>query len=770
LSVRVAVGAAFLVSLLAWPAAAQQDTTGDVHTIEIDLGNVENRIRLLEREVANPVAQSKFYPLEKRLVDGRVYFELKNYAKAAVLFIDAVDNPQFTTHQDRAEILFRLAFSLYKLRNFRAARDYFEQTVKVSSGSIYDKSLRYIIEIGLASHSGAGLEAAVQRIGKVPNRSPETQYAYGKGLYRLGRSQEALKTLGDIGPKSALYGASRYYTAVVLTDRKRYKEAIVAFKQSADVEPRNARDRLIIELSWLGMGRLHLETKDFGKAIDAYQEIPRNSKNFHTALYEMTWGFVQAEEFEKALNSLEILLLTVEDEQLSTQANILRGRLNILLDRTDDAVTTYNDIVTRFAPLRAELDKFATKPENLAAYFRWLLQRRVDAFDLGSVVSERASNWIENDEKLSDVVALFDDMSFQRKDVREAESILQEIDRALASGNRVEIFPNLKNAWSRIVIAENLLIQLSQRALDAEGRIARSTMSAGERQRLEEMLSKRQRLEKQFETSPKSVKQLRQRKMNVRRRYSDLKRESFILMSSLKQVRDDLRAMEKWLNEARYSAGSKKLDAAQMRKLTQLVAGEKRKLRNMYAELERLNTDITRQNAGVGAGDAVSEKEKQVRAQLLAAHKREEALLNGVLRRLVGGERASAERIQTVRKRIVEDFNRLGGLLERIGAAVDSRVGEYKRQLSAERKLLGIYRREVDSFERNSMRIAREVGQPLFRDAHRRLTDVVLEADLGLVDVAWKRKNAQTEKIQSLQQEQSGQLEKLQGTMREILK
>ncbi len=108
--------------------------------------------------------------------------------------------------------------------------------------------------------------------------------------------------------------------------------------------------------------------------------------------------------------------------------------------------------------------------------------------------------------------------------------------------------------------------------------------------------------------------------------------------------------------------------------------------------------------------------------------------------------------------------------MRKIDGAVNRRVADYKRKLQAERKLLTMYRREVDSFERSSTRLAKDVGIPLFRAAHKRLTDVVLEADLGLVDVAWKRKDAETQKIVELQKEQSAQLKNLQDTMTEILK
>lgn len=736
----------------------------------IDLGNVENTIHRLEREIENPIAQSPFYSLEKRLIDARVYYELKNYPKAAVMYLDAVANARFRGHPDRNGVMFRLGFSLFKLKNYLAAREYFNKLIATGGGSYYDKGLRYLVEIGLETRSDTGLATTVARVGRIPNRSAETQYAWAKGLYRLGRTQEALGALGQVPQSSRLFLPAQYYAGVIWTERGKLKSALAAFKSVAAGKTTSKNGKRIRELAHLGLGRLFLELKDYTRAIDAYQEIDRHSDHFHTALYEMTWAHINAKQFGKALNALEILLLTVKDEHLATQANILRGRLNILLDQTDLAVETYQEIVGRFSPLRDELNTFSKRRDNLAAYFKWLLRRHSDAFQLGAVLSERASRWIESDEQLKEVVEIFDEMSHQRTDVREAEGLLKELDQALSAGNRVEIFPKLKGAWTRIIVSENHLLKLSQQVLNATGMLARSQMSQTERKQLDLMLVKRRRLEKRFKKAPKTVAEFNARTRTVQKRYIDLKRDSFLLENSLKQVRDELAAMEKWLNEARYGVKNRKIDAKQEKQLTSLLTVEKRRLKKLHDDLLRLKGLIGRQNASVGAGDFVSEDETRLRRRLLAAHREEGELLNAVLLRLAGSDRAQAQQLQGMRGRIVGDFKRLGTLLKKIDRAVDRKVGDYKRQVAAERRLIGMYRRQVASFDHDSDRVAKEIGVPLFKMAHGRITDVVLEADLGLVDVAWKRKKAESGKIVALQKEQGEQLKHLEATMKAILK
>jgi tetratricopeptide (TPR) repeat protein len=749
--------------------AADRPNLGNrVHAIGIDLGNVENGIRRLEREVVNPVAQSRYYSIEKRLIDARVYYEMNNFPKAAVLYIDATENREFKNHPERVDVLFRLGFSLYKLKNYLAAKSYLDQVIAQGTGINHDKALRYLIEIGLSTRSGAGLEASVERVGRLAGRSAETQYAYGKGLYRLGRTQAALAAFGQIASASPLYMPAQYYAGVIYTDLDKLKMALAAFVRVTEA-PKADGNKQIRELAHLGRGRIHLELKDFTAAIDAYQEIDRHSDHFHTALHEMTWAHVNNKEYGKALNALEILLLTVENEQLATRANILRGRLNMLLDRTELAVETYNDIVKQFAPLRKELDRFARQRGSITKYFQWLLRRHSEAFEVGTVLSDRASNWVRNDEQLREVIGLFDEMGIQQSDVKLSERIIKELDAALAAGNRVEIFPNLKNAFTRITVAENQLVALSQAAIDAKASLIRRFLPPSSQASYDRLGQQRRVLEVEFAKAPKTTQEFQQRTNSVQRRFGALRRESFLMETSLKQVNKELAAMEKWLDAARLGDKGRKLTPKQERRLVAELTKEKNRLHALYRELTKLKDQIDGERAGIGAGDPVSQNEGRLRELLLDLHAKQDAVLSPAESSARGKNAALVSQLRDHRKRIVGNVTRLGRLMGSIDDAVDTKVADYKRQVGAERTLVSTYRREVDAFGRDSGRIAAAIGVPLFRQAHRRLTDVVLEADLGLVDVAWKRKEKESQKILGLQIEQADQVQQLEKTMKAIL-
>ena len=767
----MARGALLLTSLLllcASPAFADKvpDLDTAVHTIETDIGNVESGVRRLEAEIVNPVAESRFYSLQKRLVDAHVYFELKNYANAAVLYIDAVQNPNFATSPDAVDVLLNLGYCLYKLKNYVAAREYLDQLLGRTSGDRYQRALRFVLEIGLESRTNEGLEAAVQKAAAFSPRSPALTFSYAKGLYRLGRTADALGVIATIPAGVPEYAAAQYYAGVVWTGRQKYSEAIACFQQVVATKGKKKNLAKIRELANLALGRLYLERGENGRAVDAYQEIDRHSEHFHTALYEMTWGYVHEKQYDKALNALEILLLTVDDDALATKANVLRGRLNMLLDQTELAVDTYNEIVQRFSPLKDELDAFAREASNLNGYFRWLLDRHADVFVIGSVLSERANRFIETDDELKDVVTVFDDMSRERHDVKEAEEILAELENALQGGQGlVEIFPNLKNAWVRITLAENRFVALSGALVDAEERLA---PGGGDAQAAESARAERRKLEAQFAALPKTSAEYGARKGRVNKRFGDLRRDAFVLEQHLKQVRDQVQAMEKWVKDARFADKETRLTGDEEKKVLAEIEQERELMKQLHQELASLESRIAFENARVGAGDSVARDEAALKKRVLAAQDALEAALG--LERLGGGARTTADQARALRKRIMDDLGRLSRLLVKIDHAVEVKVAEFRGQVQAEKVLLAGYRQDVDGFDKESERIAQDIGVPLFKLAHKHLSEVVLEADLGLVDVAWKRKRAESEKIMALQKEQSEQVKTLESTMQSILK
>ena len=152
-----------------------------------------------------------------------------------------------------------------------------------------------------------------------------------------------------------------------------------------------------------------------------------------------------------------------------------------------------------------------------------------DAFQLGAVLSDRAK--LAGDTNLKEVAEFFEDVSFQRKDVVESERMLKQLEQALKASNRVEIFPNLTSSWTSIMITENKLVDLSEKIIDVRMLLTKGKHSA----KLIALNKKRKKLRAEFAKIPKTSAQFQDRKARVKARYSELRRESFLLDQGLEK-------------------------------------------------------------------------------------------------------------------------------------------------------------------------------------------------------------------------------------------
>ena len=128
--------------------------------------------------------------------------------------------------------------------------------------------------------------------------------------------------------------------AVAKIHDQQYSQALTHLQSIDGLESNDKDLQEIKELAHLAQARIFFELKDYAKAQNAYQEIPRNSPYFADSVYEIAHSYVgkaqaaenpetRTELFQSALNALDLLLLFVENEKIQAEASILKA--NILL-------------------------------------------------------------------------------------------------------------------------------------------------------------------------------------------------------------------------------------------------------------------------------------------------------------------------------------------------------------------------------------------------------------------------------------------------------
>ena len=767
------VGATAVISP---PALAGESATDTLHRIETEIGNVENVLNLLKKEFALSANVGSGYNLEKRFVDAQVFYDLESYENASVLFFDLVENPSFKSNRKYLDATFYLAMSLWHADNYSAARPYFEEVGR-SRSPHRSASLIQLIEMALDESKTANLKNLITWVRRSgADRDANVRYVLGKALYRIGQHDEALKELGRISGGEGAYGAAQHYMGVIYTARKDYRTAVTHFELAShhrattrDGKPDKKWDRVRGQ-AVLALGRLYSSMGEPERAVAAYQEVDRHSVDFEVALYEMAWVYIGSDNISQALQTLEILLLIVKDKRLAAESNVLRARLMVEEQRHEEAVFSYKDVISEYGPIQRELERLARSNEKLGKYFDWLLHRQNTDYDINRPLSERAAAFIEADSSLSGMVSVFDTIGQERRDILFSRKLVDQIRSALKGAQKMDVFPQLQDGWARLMGAENQLIFNTASLLEAENQLLMEVLSGKDLARAEGLAATRHSLERRFRKEvPNSVAEYKEREHFANNEFEDVEREAFVVRQLMDRAREQLQAFEQWVTENvslfQGEEGATEVET----KIRKEIEVERKRLLKLYDELVVLQEDIESAQALMGMSDVLAQAEANIKNKILAAFKEEHAAYVKLRKSLGPQEKTVASDLARLRRRVFSRMGDVASVLKIVEKQVDVQVRRLNKVLAKEQRKVRRYYNELKANEKTSRTLAGDVGFVLFRGARDAVREMVLEADVGLIDVAWQRKQTNTERLRELIGERNLRIRDLDDSLRAIM-
>jgi len=756
---------ASVIVQLAPPAAQAAD---GVRQIEMDVDNMRNGVGLIESDLGQALARERRHPIEKRFFEATMAYERGNVTTAAVLLMDLVQNPEFQVTRDHGDGLFMLGDCLFRMRNYAGAKRYLDQVLKLPANRNFQSALQELADIAVRLHRMEDVEAYAEKLATIPpsQRRSELIYQFGRSFFSARAYDRARTFLDQIPVGEKRWPNARFYVGALLVAQSRPDDAIKEFQGILDAgkatDAARKPEQAVLDYANIALARLYLQKKKYDEAVSHYQKVDRNSTVYEEALFELAATFVAAQKPQRALESLDVLLLTVSDDNVAVQAAVLRGRINMIAKAYDQADAAYQDVVERYSAITQELNLFASSDKNLEQFFSWLLNRSSDEYTVVRPVSERVQRYIERDEDMLRVVALFDEMSGERRDVKESARLAATIDAALKETSRLDMFPELKDGWLRVTESQHQSVALGARILRLLAALAAPSMTGEELVRAKAMQDDRAKWDAALKSAPATKGAIIEREQRIDSGYANQAAEIGILHSNLSATKDQVLAIEKMLNDRVFGGPEQGnyLPKERESEYRTTLQAEKDALRQIYRSIDDLGQDVEVYAQGVGAGDKVSGDEGRVRATLLAKQRAEQAFYSAVL------ERGTAKpeditRLKVARNHIETLNDKMGTILATIALRAGERIAVIAGILAQEKRNIAEYQVTVRSYEEDARSMAREVGYGLIRNVGARLADIVLEADLGLVDVAWQRKMEKTTAIRELQDERATRIRSL---------
>ncbi|MFN0061516.1 MAG: tetratricopeptide repeat protein [Myxococcaceae bacterium] len=741
----------------------------------------ENGLRIVETEYVEKAAPTPTQLQNRRFSDGEIQFLLSDYAHASVLFYDLVSDATFREQHPRyADALHYLAESLHHQGNHLGARVYLRQLLGLNSAHNTSALMR-LLEIAARFGEFSGLDALVEQAkaqagGKL---SSDLRYVLGKwqleraDLPRDQRLTLAEQTFTELAQESGRFALpASYFLGVVAVKRGDLKAALERFASvSKPADPKKAQamdngraltESRIRELAVLSAGRVLFELERFDEAADRYQDIDRNSEWFADALYETAWCRVRTGKWEQAKNATDLVMLVAPDSTLAPEALILQGHLLLKLKRYPEADKTYNDVINAFAPVRDEIDALLTVNRDPVAYFDQLLAKQDGALDVRQLLPEVALKWATTQADVANAVRLMTDLGEGRDGVAAANNIAERIVKALET-RPLEVFPALQEGHARADAIASAITRVFEQVTFVDVATTAPVLPAYQRGQLEILRAAQAGHAMRFSRLPTTPVEVAARRARLQEQVDALDKKVFQLSTELQNLNAIATAIVKWVDDTRAVRSSdpedEKAFVARVKNETAELAwltGATSKLRDQLAEeRERASASILGEDKIRSDYRRLLDEQSELVRPFAGQVSPPFAAVSARATRLRASATAIWQRTETARAALAQQLIRRGA--------------EIRAKVAREQELLTTFTKESSTLSTDARQTVGKVAFDSFRRVRRQFYELVLKADVGLVDVAFTRKQDKTSEIQRISAQKDEQLRALDTEFRDVL-
>ncbi|MBI2895719.1 MAG: tetratricopeptide repeat protein [Deltaproteobacteria bacterium] len=744
-----------LLGVLVLAPRASADSEDDVRRIAKRIDALQSEASGLERTHLRVRSRRSAEYVIDRLTEGELFLRLHDYVRASIIFLDIVDNYQ--NSRSYADALFLLGESLFLAGDNFGAKSRFAEVLDHSNDPAFrqyvQRALGRLIEIAIRTRAFEGVEEYFARINQIPPAELEssTSYVRAKFLYFRGDLDPARQAFEAVSRESPYYPHARYFIGVILTRSQQYPQAIEAFRRVIRLDAQSDEQKKVVDLARLGLGRLYYETDNLDRSIEAYQGVSRHSVFFDAMLYEAAWVLIRSGDSTGAERTLETLTISNPESRYIPDAKILRGNLLLRDGRFPAALEVFQGVVRQFGPVKRQLERMIAEHNDPNQYFEELVRSNLDVFDVGSFMPPLAVRWAREEEDISRALGALGDLSLCRSYVTESERLIGRLEAALQPQNRVNIFPELRAGRERALAIQNQMTRFRARLMAIEE--AEFGGGGGE---LGELRARRRGLERQLRGLPVADGDFEARDETVLGRYRRMGRELARNSQRVDHLQATIVAMEKFLRdspELRRQSGAEAL-LEELRLQTSAI----QTYRNEIAEIRNRLEDGRVQ---IGLSDARYRRDADVRNEIRDLVNQEA--------QLVGRRGPMGAKIERLLRQMDSVDQSVEVFLQRLDVAAEARARDVQHDVDEERARVAGFREQLTRLEAEAQDVIGHVTYENFRAVKQRFYDLVLRADVGIIDVAWSSREEHRIRVENLTSERQRELQTLDDEFREVL-
>jgi tetratricopeptide (TPR) repeat protein len=773
---RIAAAAccAALLSAVARDANATTDEAisaaqGSLASVSRGLDSVRAAIEQAKSERQTP---------ERRLANGELLFRLKDYARAAIVLSEVIE--EFPNTPSYPDALWLRGETYYAVRDYLAARRDFRALVDRGSEARFQtymgKALGRLVDVALRLDDPPdALSSLVQKFNQVPadQLDPTLVYARGKAEYRLGSWNDAASAFAQVAAGTAISHQARYFQGLVAMRVARasasgdpshkgvnYKPAIEAFRAVADLPPDSPEHSHVIDLAWMAVARLFYEMEQYAQASEAYAKVGRDSPEFDTMLYELAWVHVRLGDVDRAERALEVLMVSSPNSEYISDATLLRADLLLRAGAFDRALKLYEGVRSQYDPMRLKVEAFLGSTSDVNVFYDKLAQQELDLLDENEQLPSIAVRWAREAEDGPRAFAVIDDLNASKTFIAQSNVLVDRLSALTQASTRVHAFPELEAGET---VALGLLNRLSRsrlllaRALDAE-------VPGGQSGEIEQVRQQLRVLMAALQALPVSPQDFAVREQSGLAQWNTVSQELTRRSMEVDSLQATVNGLRRLLSDGPQQGVAR--DPASIQRFQAELDANAKDLARYREGVAEVRREIDMGRAQIGLGDSRYQSDAAARDQFRELFEREVQLASA------GAGGSSAQRAGQLMLPVVAQMkqaeSQLSGSIEDINTQVAARSGELRGKLDAERANLANYQQQLDALDNDARNVVGHVAQRNFGLVRDKLRGIVLRADVGITEQAWEVREEELSRVRGLQSERARQEQILDEELKEV--
>lgn len=772
-----------LLAASAEPASqpASQPAATAAEGLERTLAAIEPKLQNLNASYLKTEVFDREGSVRQRVSDGEILYLLGDYERASVVLFDVVSEPKNQSQPLYDRALYFLGESCFQTRNFVGARAHFQTLISRADKTFLFDAFERLIAIAEALQDWSGVEEKVKEMRDAGHGvlRPDVAYLYGKSLSMRDLGEEAMKQLEQLPEDHKYFYRARYVIGSELVKAKKLDQALDEFAKVVQAKfpaglGADERDQALLrEVASLAMARVNAEQGRTDEAMTSYAAVGRESPYLAQSLYEIAWMYVQQAQYatlerdrarylRKALQAIDIMLLSQDDQVLVPKATILKGNVLLKLDRFEDAVDAYKTVAKKFEPVYKELELTLRDVKDPTQYFNEVIAKNQGTYNASAFLPPLAVNWVSEEREVNRALGVAHDLAAGDFTTAEAKVIGGKVLGALQTRRPIELFPLFKEGEEKAVALELEVRKATEQLLAQMTQALAGHIDAATREKL--LKAQTARIKAQAALAEAAFKREESKRIENKhlQLVADLERKALRLRTDITSMNAQLVAVAKWLAD---NKSNPDLRAEQLAELKSQMDLENGVIISLEREENALHDEL--QRARTSSGGPVT-NEQRARDDYAFALSTEMKLLIAAREKAQLPSTGALRRLDVLRDRVGSLDAGLRSFRDQLATTIDRKTIQIANAVEAELRVMEEYQKELDVLEGEAESLVGGVAASSFENVKRRFHDIVIKADVGSVDVAWRRKEERSQAINELVRTQKDALESLDRQFKEL--